>query len=267
MKKLSILIFAMALLTSCGQNSKKTKSIQSIRSVNTHTIKEVLDYDMKDLLLQDTTCTKDILHCTHVRVSYPEFYGNHADQPNRATHNLITYLLYDKDMGSRRSLDLKKVAKDFIFDYYLFKRSFPQVKTTWFFRLKSEPVYEQDSLLCFSFVAEQQKGKDHGLSGKYFLTFNRYTGKRFSPLHLISDKKKFLDLVEQKFRTMKKLTKSEDLKQAGFHFSGNQFALPSNIGLNDTGFIVRYNVYEIAPYPSGPTELIIPYNEAGVKHH
>ncbi len=267
MKKLSILIFTIALLTSCGLSRKKSKPTQSVRSVNTNTIKEVLDYDMKDILLQDTTCKKDILHCTHVRVSYPEFYGNHAGQPNRITHNLITYLLFDKDLGSRRSLDLQKVAKDFIFDYYLFKRSFPQAKTIWFFRLKSAPVYEHDSLLCFSFVAEQHKGKDYGLSGKYFLTFNQYTGKRFSPLNLISDKKKFTVLAEKKFRTMKKLTKSEDLQHAGFHFTENKFALPANIGLNETGFILRYNRYEIAPYKSGPTEFTIPYDEADVKHY
>ncbi len=263
MKKWGYLFIALMLLTSCNRNGeRKTQKKSHKQQVS---FREVIDYQMQDILKQDTTCNNDIMHCTHVRIEYPDFLGNYATIPNRLTHDLITYLLYDKDMGSSRSNDLKKVTQDFLFDYYMFKRSFPSVKTVWYFKLKSEPIYEHDSLLCFAFSSEKYHGGTHAIAGKYFITINRYTGKRFWPLNLISDIDTFKNIAEKKFRKLKGLNPDDNLNKAGYNFDNNKFKLPSNIGLNDKGFVLRYNVYEIAPYAMGPTEFTIGFKEAGIK--
>ena len=265
MRKLILLTGIIAvLIASCNNQSNTRKRTTSKKTAQT--FNEVLDYQMKDILMKDTTCTNsDILKCTHVRLAYPEFLGTHAGTANMLTRDLITYLLYDKDLGTSRSNDLKKVTDDFLLNYYKLKRSFPDLKQTWYFRLNSRPLYEQDSVLCFAFDYDTYTGGAHGLRGRYFLNLNRYTGKKLWPLSLVKDMDAFSQLAEKKFREIKGIKPGESLNDAGFKFENNQFRLPANIGLSDKGFILRYNLYEIAPYALGPTEFTISYREAGIK--
>ncbi len=262
MKKiLSLVVLTGVIFVSCNRHVEKKKP----NNKKQQNFYEVLDYQMKDILKQDTTCTnEDILKCTHVRLAYPEFLGTHAETANQLTRELITYLLYTDDLGTSRAKDLNKVSEDFILDYYKLKRSFPDLTSTWYFRLEARPLYEKDSLLCFAFDYSTYTGGAHGMHGRYFLNLNRYTGKKFRPLSLIKDLDGFTKLAEQKFRTLKGLKPDENLNDAGYNFKEGKFHLPANIGLSDRGFVLRYNDYEIAPYAFGPTEFTIPFKDAGI---
>jgi len=45
------------------------------------------------------------------------------------------------------------------------------------------------------------------------------------------------------------------------YFEPDNFVLPQNIGFNDTGVILLYNSYEVAPYSTGLTEFTIPFDD------
>ncbi len=258
MRKLFLLLMVLPTLISCNR-SEKTVNHQTQAN-----FREVIDYEMKDVLIKDTSCEKSIMNCTHVQLEYPEFTGNNSNFANRLTHNLITYLLFNKDLQNKKVNNLVAVSKDYINDYYRFKRSFPKSSQVWAFILDSKPIYEHDSLFCFSYVFDNYRGGTHGIIEKYFLTFNRYTGKKFWPLDLIKNVDSFKKLAEKKFRELKKLKPDEDLDKAGFFKPFGKFRLPANIGINNKGIILHYNPYEIAPYSQGPTELIIGFQEAEI---
>ncbi len=261
MKKAGLILLMFVAVVSCNRTTNKKTANTNKKTV----IYEVIDYEMKDILEQDTSCKKDVLKCTHIRVEYPEFYGKNSVIPNRLTHDLITYLMYDNDLGTSRSNDLRLVAKDFMTDFYNFKKSFPSSSLIWYFKLKSYPVYEQDSILCFAFESDLYRGGAHDLPGKYFITVNRYTGKKIWPLSLVPNIESFKEISEEAFRKEKNIKPGENLKDAGYKFDQGNFKLPANIGICDSGFILRYNVYEIAPYSEGSTEFIIPFSKAGIK--
>ena len=78
---------------------------------------------------------------------------------------------------------------------------------------------------------------------------------------IISDKQQLTGLAEKKFREMKNMGETDSLKDAGFWFDGNKFALSENFGVTETGLLFFYNPYEIAPWAMGSTELEIPFEE------
>ena len=55
--------------------------------------------------------------------------------------------------------------------------------------------------------------------------------------------------------------KTEEDEGFGDYFFGEEFHLPANIGYNDEGVLLFYNVYEIASYAVGITEFTIPFEE------
>ncbi|MEC5164554.1 hypothetical protein RCH18_000270 [Flavobacterium sp. PL11] len=44
-------------------------------------------------------------------------------------------------------------------------------------------------------------------------------------------------------------------------FENERFQLPQNIFFTDTGLLLYYNIYEIASYADGATEMLFPYTE------
>ena len=64
------------------------------------------------------------------------------------------------------------------------------------------------------------------------------------------------------FKTLAKTYFLDHMKNEGSNISefffGKDFQLPENIGFNEEGVILLYNVYEIASYNQGYTEFVIP---------
>ena len=55
--------------------------------------------------------------------------------------------------------------------------------------------------------------------------------------------------------------KSKGEERIDDYFFGDPFHLPANIGINDEGILMLYNVYEIASYAQGITEFTIPFED------
>jgi len=94
-----------------------------------------------------------------------------------------------------------------------------------------------------------------------FLNFNPSTGDLLAHDDFIANKSAFSDLAQQHFKAAIKT--SADIIFEDYFF-GEAFQLPENIGFNDEGIILFYNVYEIAAYAIGITEFTIPYEEVAI---
>ncbi|WP_326935009.1 RsiV family protein [Flavobacterium sp. PL11] len=51
------------------------------------------------------------------------------------------------------------------------------------------------------------------------------------------------------------------MNSGGLMFENERFQLPQNIFFTDTGLLLYYNIYEIASYADGATEMLFPYTE------
>ncbi|TVQ76371.1 MAG: DUF3298 domain-containing protein [Flavobacteriales bacterium] len=73
--------------------------------------------------------------------------------------------------------------------------------------------------------------------------------------------KAFTDFVERRFRKEFNINENESWEDAGFWFENDRFFLPIDFGIDASGMHFLYNVYEIAPYASGPITLSIEWND------
>ena len=67
------------------------------------------------------------------------------------------------------------------------------------------------------------------------------------------------NILDLKLRKLNGLNSEESLREAGFFVDKMEWS--ENFFINNQGIGFFYNVYEIAPYASGTTELFIPFTE------
>jgi Tol biopolymer transport system component len=125
----------------------------------------------------------------------------------------------------------------------------------------SHVINEKDDLVCVKMVSESYMGGAHGSLNLSYMTFDTTTGSYVNLFDRVENKELFVTLAEQKFRKKRNLAPEDDLEKAGYWFPDNKFRLPANIGMDSNGYLLHYNPYEVAPYSSGPTDIVISFDE------
>lgn len=106
------------------------------------------------------------------------------------------------------------------------------------------------------------EGGAHGISQRLVMNFDIHTGKLltlndiFVPGYEARLNEVLLEALENKTG----LKSIDDLHKEGYLYSMSIFA-PDNFIIGDESLTFIYNVYEIAPYAKGQTELIIDYSD------
>ena len=95
-----------------------------------------------------------------------------------------------------------------------------------------------------------------------FLNFDAKTGEQIDLLQRIDSRQEFFRIAEQKLKDKLSIKPEEKLSD---HTFMQQFQLPKNIGMTETGYHLIYNQYEILPYSEGHTELKISFDELSQK--
>jgi hypothetical protein len=106
-------------------------------------------------------------------------------------------------------------------------------------------------------------GGAHGSFATTYLNFDPATGARVMLDGLLDPGSlgRLTAIAEAHFRQERKLSATADLKQEGFTFEEGRFQLSEVYGFSASALIFVYNIYDIAPYSMGPTEVRIPYAE------
>lgn len=101
------------------------------------------------------------------------------------------------------------------------------------------------------------EGGAHGMySVDYYLFDKELKGVHKKWVNLFTDTTGVLALAEKLFRIEKEMPETEATNENWF--DGGAFYLPNNFAFTDTSLVFFYNVYEIAPYVQGSTEISIP---------
>jgi hypothetical protein len=221
-----------------------------------------INYRMEKIFVAENDCTTDSLEaCTHVMIEYPVFTDEKMSPANSFINHSIADMLGYGDAESDSLVDLKKAAQRIIDDYTDFKKDFPDSPQVWNFRSVTEVIYEKDDLVSLKMLTESYMGGAHGSLMTGYLNFDTETGRYVNLLDRIADTAAFIALAEKKFRKKRHLAPDADLEEAGYWFPDNKFSLPANIGVSNNGYLLHYNPYEVAPYASGPTDIVIGFDE------
>ena len=158
-----------------------------------------------------------------------------------------------------KNISLEDAIKGFDQEYKEFKQDFSDATQQWEVLIESEVNYESENMICITVNTYLDTGGAHGNSHVNFLNFDKKTGKLLRREDLITDETSLREVAKPYFDKATKPLSDENNNDL---FFGESFQLPENIGFNEEGVIVLYNVYEIASYAQGVTEFVIPYKDA-----
>lgn len=249
MKKIILLaLLGIGLLYSCqeGKPGKNTGDFP-------------LSYEKKHVIVKDENCEGEKEKCTQVDVEYFEFAEPRGYIANLQTSQMVEFIS-GLPVHDTTVVPVDSTAQKMLNYYGSFKRDFPDSKQYWTVSMASEITYSSKYLLCIEMVTGSYLGGAHGDFRRSFLTIDN-NGNRVHVIDFITDIKKFAELAENEFRKLEGLTKGQHLNSTGYFFPDGKFMLPEGIGLNEEGFVLYYNVYEIAPFYIGGTEIILSFDK------
>jgi len=196
---------------------------------------------------------------TTIEINIPKAEGNN-DISNAINSTLENNIIKTLNFSENNSNDLKldDAIKVFETDYIEFKNDFQESNLVWEASFDGEITFQSTEVVCIAFSSFSFTGGAHGNTNITLYNFNPQTGNILKFDEIFNDKKGFTELVKRFFKKETGLENENDYEDA---FFGNDFSLPENIGFNNNGIIILYNVYEIASYAQGVTEFTIPYKD------
>ncbi len=137
--------------------------------------------------------------------------------------------------------------------------SFPD-NFKWEKSVRMDVINNEGGLLCLQVETYAKTGARDGAKVKKYLVFNVIENKVLKLDDIVSEEMKqtLNDLIQEKLRAYYRISSETLLTEAGFF----QDTIPTavNYYIHPGGIGFYYNVYEIAPFSNGPTNLFIPWN-------
>ncbi len=214
---------------------------------------------------QTGPCTGPESPCFRISLYYPEV--TQGREPFKTAFNeriyqvMILYLqdfLVDQD--SAVTLESLKNSLFAEFDDMLagMEEETPSI-FNWAIEVRSEILYQSDTRLSVSIYQYAFTGGAHPNSAIQYINFDPRTGDGINLEDIVKDVHGLSGVVESIFRTQYQVPEGTRFSDKGYWFEGDTFRLPQNFALTSTGFIFRYNPYEIGPYVMGAHEVAVPY--------
>ncbi|MDI1254882.1 MAG: DUF3298 and DUF4163 domain-containing protein [Flavobacterium sp.] len=204
-------------------------------------------------------CEKD---CPHIDIKIPTAKNVPivADSINKKIFATLKEIVF---VGEKPfpSTDYNGLMTAFLKSYEEMQQKDPEEKIGWEAEVTGKIAYQSDNILNIRLKLYTFTGGAHGYSGERSLLFDPETGKNIPNEKLFKDITAFEAFAETKFRKAYNIPNGTSLNATGFMFEDEHFVLPQTFFFTDKGFLLYYNVYEIASYAEGAKQVLIPYTE------
>ncbi|MEM1001149.1 MAG: DUF3298 domain-containing protein [Bacteroidota bacterium] len=228
MKKFVLFTLVFSLLNSCISDPKKTELDSNTYKLEGHPT-------------------------VQANVVFVRGEGQHIDKINEVIiDSTIGSIFPDKPLES-----VPAALEEFVNNYKTFKKDFPETEQIWELSVETEVVFQSETVITYSISTYSFTGGAHGNDRIILLNFNPITGEHLKNSDLFKDTNAFLKIAKETFIESQKA--NNPLFSLEDYFFGEDFRLPENMGYSDDGFILLYNIYEIASYAQGYTEFAIPF--------
>ncbi|MGV3704208.1 MAG: DUF3298 domain-containing protein [Arcticibacter sp.] len=241
-------VAALSIFCSCSNNKPTQLSPDSVSTDTTVYTMKVLHQNDEDC---DSTLSKD---CRILDISYPEF----TDQP--ALNDSLSKRIQSIYTTETSYSSVDEMVEGFMADYRRFKLD-PNFNNRVYNLTSKTKLVRNDQLIGIVVDSYIYTGGAHGGT---LLSFINWDGRARKQI-LLDDVLKpgsrdsLKAIAERIFRKNEGISTSDPLKQ--YFFEDNTFALNENYLFTPEGIRYVYNEYEIKPYSSGRTELLLPYSE------
>jgi hypothetical protein len=212
-------------------------------------------------LARDTSAAcASAVGCAEIHLSWLEASGG-APRATDRMNAAIRELLRASDDTPTSEASPELVAAGFQRAFELFRRANPEAPARWqLTSAVSIPWKSARGLVTFDAVSFAVQGGAHPVSSEHYRVVDSRDGHSLALADIITDQRAATPVVERFFRRAKQIPRGESLRAYGWSFTGDQFTLPPNVGLNADGVIFHWNQYAIGPYVAGMTTLVVPYD-------
>ncbi len=221
-------------------------------------------YTTKKVERWDSTCpAHGAWTCPHITFTYLVIErAAHAAVATAINQEVADFLL--TSIGEpRKSASIDAAMTTFLEGYQEYRRIGGTDRAYWDERTVTI-VYQSQRIISLNFVYSFATGGLHPQYASLFTCFNAETGARIRLADVLVPgyEPELTRIAERKFRAMKGIGPGQSLDEAGYGFFPNHtFALTTNVWIGPAGLTFFYNLYEIAGYAQGTTELLLPYGE------
>ena len=180
--------------------------------------------------------------------------------------HFITQFLINKaeSISSPKSL-LDSISSDFFKSYFTATEGIEDISSSaslnWEKNVNMDIRHNENNIVSIKFEKYAYTGGAHGISMTEYAVCDLVKNKKLNLNDIFKENVKFEvdNILDVKLRKLNGLNTEESLREAGFFV--DQMEWSDNFFINSQGIGFFYNVYEIAPYASGTTELFIPFTE------
>ena len=179
---------------------------------------------------------------------------------------IITQFLINKsELINSPELLLENITFDFFNSYYKATEGIEDLSSTasfnWGKNITMDICHNENNIVSIKVEKYAFTGGAHGISMTEFVVCDLNLRKRLELNDIFKEgARENLDaLLDKKLRRLNGITPEEKLNEAGFFV--DKMEATENFYINKDGIGFFYNIYHIAPYSSGTTELLVPFRE------
>lgn len=183
---------------------------------------------------------------TYFYMAYPIF-----------SDSTINHYVFKNVVVDSGKTSVEDMGKAFITDYDKFYEEV-EYKRAWYEEKEVSVIMQTGDYIGFQTRYESYTGGAHGIHYILYNNYDVHQNKEIKIKDLVNDYSGLTQVAEDFFRKQEGISKSHSLSEDYF-FDEGVFSLPTNFTLKKDSILFLYNVYEIKPYVSGITELLIPY--------
>lgn len=199
--------------------------------------------------------------CATVKFSYPAFSSDAKPELAEQLNQFILQQMVDNpdSAGDEAPVTPQQFAEDFIDEY----KQTPNPFTSWELERELKIAFTTKGTLTLLFSEYGYTGGAHPYSGSRYSVLSLEDASQIVLADLLNPGyEAALNVTAEKiFREVRNLKEEETLEEQGFSFPNDVFSVNDNFGVLQEGLEFIFNSYEIAPYASGPTQFIIPYED------
>lgn len=197
--------------------------------------------------------------CVTFRASWVEASTAPSEQAKARINAAIQAALQPKEAPRGFEAEAAGVVEE----YNKFHAEFPDSEITYFIRRTADLLLNNASVVSIEVTEEEFRGGAHPEARRTYVNLNPATGQDLTLKDLVRDGSltKLTEVAEKRFRGERQIPEGKKLSESGFTFADDKFALSKTWGISSRGLVFHYNAYEIAPYATGPTTVMLPWSD------
>lgn len=257
---LAIILTTSGFLFSCGSKTNKNKGALEFDSIQINEVAHLFGDTAKpgcnlsvSFVYSDKAANKELMDSVNkylISICFDDEYSSlsSAEAAQKYKDNYIKEYRKDLEPSYMKDVAASESIED-IGSWY-----------SYYHRLQGKVEYYKSSLLVYCVFREEFTGGAHGTySSKYYnINLNSMNPIRLEDIFVDEYKEMLTDLLWNQLMIDNNVESRKDLEEMGYAIFGD-LEPSENFFINDKGITFHYNIYEIAPYVMGNTQICLPY--------